>query len=580
MKSKDTRKRAGTRTGANSGQGNYDQIEGSRPSSVGRRVFLGKVGGVTAASLAAGAIGLSPVLEAGSPRTEAQELEPLAESGPLSARKRAKKAFTLRVDVAQREKDLPLPFHPTNGDEERYPNKIASFSKGLPHNNLGEVDLNAYASLIRAVTTGNPADFEAIIIGGPRKLINPQAALAWELEGPDSHHLATPAPPAFSSAHSAGEMVELYWHALTRDVPFSEYDTNPLTNQAAADLSRMSDFRGPKAGGQVTPATLFRADMPGVLTGPYVSQFLLRDVAFGAYTSPQLMRTAAPGIDYMTVYDIWLAIQNSAAPGQQQLDPTLRYIRAGRDLARWVQVDVLFQAYFTATLILLGLRAPFDAGNPYNSSRNQQGVGTLGNLHIQSLVPAVATRAFKAIWFQKWSVHRRLRPEMFGGRIHNHRIGAATYPIHPDILNSPALDAVFGGNGTYLLPQAFVEGSPTHPSYAAGHAGIAGACVTILKAFFDESFVIPNPVVASADGLTLIPFVGPPLTVGGELNKLGWNIAMGRDFAGIHYRSDQIDSMKLGEEVAIRFLKEERECLSESFNGFSLTKFDGSVVTV
>ncbi len=33
------------------------------------------------------------------------------------------------------------------------------------------------------------------------------------------------------------------------------------------------------------------------------------------------------------------------------------------------------------------------------------------------------------------------------------------------------------------LPMAFQEGSPMHPSYGAGHATVAGACVTILKAY-------------------------------------------------------------------------------------------------
>jgi hypothetical protein len=41
--------------------------------------------------------------------------------------------------------------------------------------------------------------------------------------------------------------------------------------------------------------------------------------------------------------------------------------------------------------------------------------------------------------------------------------------------------------GSALLPMAFPEGSPTHPAYGAGHATVAGACVTILKAWFKET---------------------------------------------------------------------------------------------
>ena len=149
------------------------------------------------------------------------------------------------------------------------------------------------------------------------------------------------------------------------------------------------------------------------------------------------------------------------------------------------------------------------------------------------------------------------------------------------MLNSPALDQTFSRFGTYLLPQAYPEGAPTHPAYPSGHAVIAGACVTMLKAFFDESFVIPKPVEASRDGLTLVPYTGgAPLTVGGELNKLAANIALGRDTAGIHWRSDGIEGLTLGEAVALSVMSDMRGCFNERFAGFSLTKFDGTTTTV
>jgi len=42
----------------------------------------------------------------------------------------------------------------------------------------------------------------------------------------------------------------------------------------------------------------------------------------------------------------------------------------------------------------------------------------------------------------------------------------------------------------------------------------------VLKAFFEESFVIREPVTPSANGLALTPYKEMPLTVGDELNKL------------------------------------------------------------
>ncbi|HKE03760.1 MAG TPA: vanadium-dependent haloperoxidase, partial [Blastocatellia bacterium] len=133
--------------------------------------------------------------------------------------------------------------------------------------------------------------------------------------------------------------------------------------------------------------------------------------------------------------------------------------------------------------------------------------------------------------------------------------------------------------GTYLLPQAFAEGSPTHSSYGSGHATVAGACVTILKAFFDETDTIKNPMVPNADGTALAPFVGPPLTVLGELNKIARNVAFGRNAAGIHWRTDAIEGMRLGEAVAIGILEEQKLTYNDKVE-MSLTKFDGAKITI
>jgi len=228
--------------------------EFSFPAS--RRIFLGRA----AAAVAAGIVGSAAF---DTETVQAQELETQSTTGPLAGHKRQKQAYRIRVEAARQERDHPLADHPTNGDEQRYPNKIASYSKGLPHNRLGEVDLTAYASLIRAVTTGDPADFENIVTAAhdpaiSGKLTNPQAGLAFEMLGADSHALTQPPPPAFSSAAEAAEIAENYWMALTRDVPFAEYDANPLANRAAADLSRFSAFRGPKQSGQVTTCQVSR----------------------------------------------------------------------------------------------------------------------------------------------------------------------------------------------------------------------------------------------------------------------------------------------------------------------------------
>ncbi|NOT48931.1 MAG: vanadium-dependent haloperoxidase, partial [Acidobacteria bacterium] len=376
----------------------------------------------------------------------------------------------------------------------------------------------------------------------------------------------------------------------------SQYDANPIANAAAADLTLFgADFKGPKENGAVTPRTLFRGLTSGDKAGPYISQYFYQPCNFGANPVSQKIRTAAPQVDYMTGFDSgpgnWLDVQRGITPPfGNTYDPTLRYIRDGRDIGEWVHVDVLFQAYFQAFLVLAGANAPFDGGNPYNNNPSQAGFGTFGGPHIATLLCEVSTRALKAVWYQKWFVHRRLRPEAFAARVDRTLHHGAGYPVKFDILASLSSGSRLGGfiePGNALLPMAFPEGSPLHPAYGAGHATVAGACVTILKAWFNESTRLVDlgltPMQPTDDGTNLVPYSGSDagnLTVGGELNKLAANVGIGRNIAGVHWRSDATESHKLGEAVAISVLRDQRRTFNEVFNGFSLTKFDGQVVTV
>ncbi len=232
-------------------------------------------------------------------------------------------------------------------------------------------------------------------------------------------------------------------------------------------------------------------------------------------------------------------------------------------------------------LWLLGNGAPLKPGIPYqNSHPNQMAFGTFGAPDVAFSVVQPATAALKAVWFQKWRVHMRLRPEAFGARIHNNKTGAYTYPLHSDLINSAAITQVFTTFGTYLLPQAYPEGSPLHPSYGAGHATVAGACTTMLKALFQEDWVIPSPMIPDSTGANLVPYVGPALTVGGELNKLANNVAIGRNIAGVHYLDDARESLKLGEQVAIEILRDKKKTFNEPFGGFSFIGFEGNTINI
>ncbi|MEO1369408.1 MAG: vanadium-dependent haloperoxidase, partial [Acidobacteriota bacterium] len=218
--------------------------------------------------------------------------------------------------------------------------------------------------------------------------------------------------------------------------------------------------------------------------------------------------------------------------------------------------------------------------NPYVNFARQGAFVTFGGPQILDLVTKAAVVSLRAAWYQKWLVHRRLRPEVFAARVENQRNGTKDYGLDADIFNSDAVERLLMANGSALLPLAFPEGSPTHPSYPAGHATIAGACCTVLKAFFNESYVIDSPVVSSSDGLALDAWTGDDLTLGNEIDKLANNISIGRDAAGVHYRSDGVDGLTGGEQVAIGMLQDYSITFAEMADGFELTRFDGQKILI
>ena len=540
----------------------------------------------------------------------------------------------------------------------------------MDHHGNGEVNKDEYKKLLKALRTGKQEDFNDIELpfSGMNAAIpftNPQSGFAYDLEGPDSHDLGIRAAPRIDEPEAAGEIAELYWMALCRDIPFMEFSNpNNLIAEAVSDLSLNSNYNDfphkgvgfltdlgddegdrifskrfeiPQANRTITTNTIFRGINPGDIVGPYISQFLWRDVPWGSQVLEQIqhplnlydINNIKQGRDYLTSYNIWLDIQKGRKIdgddfNKDDVDKNFkRHIITGRDLTYYVHVDQLYQAYLNACLILSapkrfgGLEVKVDPLLPYQDKTeypNEMGFGTFREPHIITLVTEVATRALKAVWYQKWKVHRRLRPEAFGGRIHKKLTDNAPYPIHQDIINKINNNQILARikehnkhqnikfqpmdpDGTYLLPQAFREGSPTHPSYGAGHATVAGACVTILKAWFKEDEPISNPVepviltipieirdsnnqILYKKTTELQPYTGTganQLTVGGELNKIAANIAIGRDWGGVHYRSDYAESIVLGEQIALGILQEQAITYNEKF-ACELTRFNGQKI--
>src|SRR6516225_4875050 len=446
-----------------------------------------------------------------------------ADPTPVDGSPRQLAAFQIRQDAAQAYLNETPPMHMSNGDEGRYVDKRASFSKTLPHNDAGEVDVDAFETFVKVLTSGEASGFETV----PRDrtaevaLNDPQATYAFDLAGLDSAATALDPAPAFSSALMASEMAEIYWLSLTRDVPFREYERDPLILAALSDINAFSE--------------------------PLKS---------GAERGAQLRASL-------------------------RFDATPRFMCSARELAEYVHRDFSFQAYMNAALISLALgKDALSPTNPYRHSRTQFGDITLGNKNVLSMLAQAALLGQKGAYFHKWQVHRRLRPECFAGRIETHSTGRRQYDLHADILHCDAVARTQSQYGTRLLPVAFPEGSPTHPSYPSAHACNAGACATILKAFFDSDYVLPHPVEASADGSALDPWRGAGLSLGNALDKLASNIALGRDAAGVHYRSDSVRGLFVGEQQALGLLRDYSRTYNERFDGFIVRKFNGDQVKI
>ncbi|MEM8791936.1 MAG: bromoperoxidase [Pseudomonadota bacterium] len=605
---------------------------------------------------------------------------------------RRQTARAIRIEAAEAAYNRHHPEHKANGDEQAYASASypMSFTKGLAHDKkTGLVaDPLHFEAFRSAIDNGFIDPFtSAVPVPAPdkglgrRKWEAPTAGVVYELEGPDPQAVTMAPAPALGSDELAFEMAEVYELGILHDA-----DLNAFRNGGGAALNdsikRLNDLPYVASGfeggrdrktddsGKLDKQTVFRGSSPGVEAGGYLSQFMLIGnvdqtgndgvedgrITYGALQIDQRVPVATT-TNWMTKWDDWFQVQqgNDVRNNATLFDATAkrRFITTPRDMATYVHDDALYEAYLNAALILLSMGTPFDpafnalsgGGTLYDTrpnftqeklERQAGGFALYGGPHILTLVCEVATRGLKAVRFQKFNNHIRLRPEALAARIEKDRTFDANghlkkpkTPIndaHPSLCDAfidlataikPTVQAVIAKNTadnpgdakhrTALLPMAFQEGSPMHPAYGAGHATVAGACVTMLKAFFDTGTVF---VKTTAPGFprkngakvayvfkrfdpktdTPVEFVVQPgkdqlkekeidcpLTLEGELNKLAANISIGRNMGGVHYYSDYFDSLRMGEEITIGILEEQALGYRTDPCVMSVPTFDGPV---
>jgi hypothetical protein len=234
---------------------------------------------------------------------------------------------------------------------------------------LGEVEPQAYRDWLSILASGDPAQFERVARDpvAVAKLNDPQETYAFDLVGIDSHATRLVPPPTFAGDTMAVQMAELYWQALTIDVPFREYETNASIATAVTDLNAFSHPLSSGPVGKIELRSLFRGETAGDLIGPYVSQFLWLDVPYGIKTFDQRYRFPSRNQTFLTEFAEWLACQRGAeASVKLKLDAEPRYICSNRKLAEYVHQDFSFQTYLNAALIMLRFgREALSPTNPY-----------------------------------------------------------------------------------------------------------------------------------------------------------------------------------------------------------------------
>ncbi|HRD64745.1 MAG TPA: vanadium-dependent haloperoxidase [Candidatus Competibacter sp.] len=553
---------------------------------------------------------------------------------------------------------------------------IGNFHKTLPHNEFGEVVADAYRKFERIcieIEAGAPVNFEEVPKGtgtfapginkaleSTAKFTSPLAGAATEEHGPDPKDLEMPPAPGIRSKSTAAEMVELYWMALLRDKALANFEedvdvqaaVNDVKNAFTVALSSGEPFGRlqlgldlPQKNGSLDLQlnSLFRSGLHDEEHGPLISQFFIRDIRYGVQNIRQRQKPYLREKNFLINHESWLHAQNTGkdkfgrdysncnnyadqlAGREVYYHSKSRYISTMRDLARFVNRDALHQAYFNTALFLDSIGAPLDDGNPYKGGRysREGGFATLGGPDLLTLVSEVASRALKVVWRQKWLVHRRARPEVYGGLLQMQFNGLnctkRSYGLPDLAAKSAAVSRLLStdkkanpaATGTYFLPMAFSAGSPSHPAYGAGHATVAGACVTVLKAWFDEDAklgaVIKKAREDSKDPGEIQYLLKPgthkggedfddpteydmnkaseeaeamKMTVGGELNKIASNVAMGRSMGGVHWRSDNTRSLRLGERIAIEILRKRTMEYAERPVSFTFRAFDRHMVHI
>lgn len=330
-------------------------------------------------------------------------------------------------------------------------------------------------------------------------------------------------------------------------------------------------------------------------------------------------------------------------------DTQLRFIYSGRSLANWVAVDPLFQGGYNTALILNAMGVPFNPTLPQFdtfSGQNTTNSAPAAQANLAIFSNLANTYAFYWKWLQYRRMrpeaagvytHNELSGDRnydwpnwysnLAGPLSNlwslvEADNIALFNSYPDA-NKANVNPDPTQVPQYTLHVQNRSGAPAHPAFPAGHAAIVGAWSALLKAFYktdtplcevpgliapDDGVLNPtifpiarlNPadlanveqgkayyVEANNNGTELLvkEITDKTWTVEDEINKMAFNIGIGRDWLGVHYRSDSVEGALVGEANSIRMTQDMLAGWFEDKLGedcsydpakVRITKFDGT----
>lgn len=377
------------------------------------------------------------------------------------------------------------------------------------------------------------AAIDAVPLSGFRKLINPSAG--WGSDASDA--LGVGAPPEDDSLQTAEELAEIAGILLLADVPMDGIAKH-------ADAARLTDTLLALGGTTLVeprPGGLFRLNASRM--GGRTANLLSTGYPTGWAARGSYLPTERIGF-YGNSRNDWEALQAGTIPRPQTFGPIMPTISTPRAWASLVDADSPFTIPELIGRELVRSASPSARFVPRRTEAGFPEYG--GACWVQTTIGEACGAAMRECWRLKW-LHRRQRPEELWPR-------AVAGELHPAFLEHAGW--LVERIGEYL-PMVYAPGSPLHPDWPSGHAVLAGAGFTILKAAFADQ-----------------PFGGNG-SLHRELDLAAWVMSFGRTAAGIHTRSSLIAGLMLGQHHALQVLAKQNAMSPQPLGDTVIQGFDG-----